>query len=120
MSGPDARVLGGDYSHDAIDLGLGLRPDLTGHGRGRDLVAAVLDRVSEVLANPTLPVTIAAFNIRAIRVWEAAGFAITCRFLRPGDGRFSSSSRGPRRDEPATISSGGGQRRGRQARLDLV
>ena len=32
--GPDARVPGGNYSLDALDLGGGLRPDLTGHGLG--------------------------------------------------------------------------------------
>src|SRR5690242_17423923 len=32
--GPDARVAGGDYRAAALDLGAGLRPDLTGRGEG--------------------------------------------------------------------------------------
>ncbi len=32
--GPDGQVPGGDYSAAALDIGLGVRPDLTGQGRG--------------------------------------------------------------------------------------
>ena len=32
--GTDAQVPGGDYSEDALDIGVGVRPDLTGRGKG--------------------------------------------------------------------------------------
>ena len=41
--GADARVPGGDYGTDALDIGLGMRPDLTGHGRGPVFFEAILD-----------------------------------------------------------------------------
>ena len=41
--GVDAQVPGGDYDQPALDIGLGVRPDLTGQGRGGAYVRAVLD-----------------------------------------------------------------------------
>ncbi len=41
--GVDGQVPGGDYSADALDIGMGIRPDLTGQGRGGNIVASVLD-----------------------------------------------------------------------------
>ena len=46
--GPDARVPGGGYGRDihgmdALDVGMGLHPDLTGRGFGASFVSAVLD-----------------------------------------------------------------------------
>ncbi len=102
--GPDAQVPGGDYGRQAVDVGLGLRPDLTGQGRGLGYVRAVLDFArclfwsdAGTAAWPAaLPadqggpaafrVTVAAFNKRAQRVWEKAGFRIEQRFERAGDG----------------------------------
>jgi ribosomal-protein-alanine N-acetyltransferase len=97
--GPDAQVPGGDYGPPAIDVGLGLRPDLTGQGHGLNYAQAVLDfarRTPEALAAAgALPdgaadrrafrVTVATFNHRAQRVWEKAGFQIVQRFDRAGD-----------------------------------
>ena len=41
--GADAQVPGGDYEQPALDVGLGVRPDLTGRGLGSMFVQAVLD-----------------------------------------------------------------------------
>jgi ribosomal-protein-alanine N-acetyltransferase len=41
--GADARVPGGDYGADALDIGLGMRPDLTDQGRGFAFFAAIVD-----------------------------------------------------------------------------
>ena len=72
--GPDGQVAGGDYSTPALDIGLGVRPDLTGQGRGSDYVNAVTDFAYRPYSPNWLRVTIAAFNSRARRVWEKAGF----------------------------------------------
>lgn len=40
--GEDARVPGFDYDDDALDVGVGMRPDLTGRGKGLSFVRAVL------------------------------------------------------------------------------
>jgi len=39
--GPDGQVPGGNYSNPALDIGMGIRPDLTGQGNGRRYAQAV-------------------------------------------------------------------------------
>jgi [ribosomal protein S18]-alanine N-acetyltransferase len=78
--GPDAQVAGGEYSAPALDIGLGLRPDLTGQGHGSSYVDAVIQFASSTYKPDRLRVTIAAFNHRALRVWEKAGFRVVQKF----------------------------------------
>ena len=85
--GEDARVPGGDYTLDALDIGLGIRPDLTGRGLGQGFVEAVVDFARAQFGAQVLRVTIAAFNERAQRVWRQAGFEQEARFVRPADNR---------------------------------
>lgn len=80
--GLDGQVPGGDYSLDALDIGLGVRPDLTGQGRGSLFVNAVLDFAQEMFAPAAFRVTIAEFNERALRVWQKAGFRPVQTFQR--------------------------------------
>lgn len=84
--GADARVPGGDYSADALDVGLGMHPDLTGQGHGLAFFEAILDFARRTFAPQALRVTVAAFNQRAIRVYEKAGFEHEQAFQRSGDG----------------------------------
>lgn len=84
--GLEGQVPGGDYGADALDIGLGMRPDLTGQGRGYLFVKAVLD-FGRKSFNPTaFRVTIAEFNQRALRVWQRAGFRPVQMFQRKPDG----------------------------------
>jgi ribosomal-protein-alanine N-acetyltransferase len=101
--GPDAQVPGGDYGPPAVDVGLGVHPDLTGQGQGLGYVQAVLNFARRTSAMgsvagalrdvspagegepPLFRVTVAAFNRRARRVWEKAGFRIVECFERTGD-----------------------------------
>ena len=79
--GPDAQVQGGDYPDDgSVDVGLGLRPDLTGRGLGLPFVQAVVQFGRERLGHDHLRLTVAGFNQRAIRVYERAGFRVTGAF----------------------------------------
>ena len=78
--GPDGQVSGGDYSTPALDIGLGLRPDLTGQGYGSEYVNAVINFALSTYSAEQLRVTIAAFNGRALRVWEKAGFQVIQKF----------------------------------------
>ena len=84
--GPDARVAGCPYPEGTLDVGIGLRPDLTGQGLGQRLAEVVILRAADLA--PTLPlrVTVAAFNARARRVWEKQSFHIDAHFQRPSDG----------------------------------
>lgn len=84
--GADARVRGGDYGADALDAGLGVRPDLTGQRRGDEFVVAVLEHGRRVFDPVAWRVTIARFNARAQRVWEKAGFQHRQEFEREMDG----------------------------------
>lgn len=60
---------------DAVEIGLGLRPDLTGRGLGLPFVEAVMAFARERFAPfRTFQLAVAAFNERAIRVYERAGF----------------------------------------------
>lgn len=83
--GSDAQVPGGDYEDEALDIGLGVRPDLTGQGHGHRFVLAVLDFGRRRFLPGTFRVTIAEFNRRAQRVWIGAGFQRTQSFARRGD-----------------------------------
>jgi ribosomal-protein-alanine N-acetyltransferase len=83
----DARVSGGDYGTPALDIGLGVWPDLTGQGRGLGYVRAVLEFAQRTVAPDTLRVTVAEFNRRTQKIWWQAGFRPVQRFVRQQDGR---------------------------------
>ena len=85
--GYDAQVPGGDYRDDALDIGLGVRPNLTGRGNGLHYVNAVLDFARQRFSPTQFRVTIAAFNGRAQRVWQKAGFELTQTFRANRGGR---------------------------------
>lgn len=70
----------GLYDDGALDIGLGMRPDLTGIGLGHKFVLAGLDFAKEAYAPPAFRLTVAAFNSRAVRVYEGAGFEVVRRF----------------------------------------
>jgi [ribosomal protein S18]-alanine N-acetyltransferase len=79
--GEDARVLGGDYSDDALDIGGGLRPDLTGQGMGAPFIGSVFDFSIARFSPHTFRTTIAAFNLRARKVCEKIGCVQSSRFF---------------------------------------
>ena len=89
--GSEAQVPGGFpagayNAPDAIDIGLGLRPDLTGQGRGPAFVRAGLDFARARYAPRLFRLTVATFNERAIRVYEQVGFRPGVVFLSPSRG----------------------------------
>jgi len=84
--GAEGQVPGGDYSDSALDMGLGVRPDLTGQGLGGTFVGAILRFAQGELAPAAFRVTVAEFNERALRVWKRAGFQPAQRFKRTFDG----------------------------------
>jgi RimJ/RimL family protein N-acetyltransferase len=90
--GADARVPGGDYADEtALDVGLGLRPDLTGRGLGAAFVEAIAAFARTQFQCRHLRLTVAAWNRRAIRAYEKAGFTQTHAFARNDPAR----ERGP-------------------------
>jgi ribosomal-protein-alanine N-acetyltransferase len=85
--GPDGQVPGGTYDDSALDTGGGLRPELTGHGLGRAVVAAGLQFGRERFAPDAFRVTVASFNTRALRVVTSLGFQPVQSFAAAMDGR---------------------------------
>jgi [ribosomal protein S18]-alanine N-acetyltransferase len=73
----------GLYDEPLLDLGLGLRPDLTGRGLGLGFVNAALEVGQERFRPAGFRLSVASFNERAIRVYERAGFVRGECFLSP-------------------------------------
>ena len=83
--GDDGELAGFYYFEvkpDALDYGLGLRPDLTGKGLGLDFFRTGLEFGRERYRPPFVRLFVAAFNERAIKVYERAGFRETGRHMR--------------------------------------
>ncbi len=82
----DADELFGFYyfepKDDALEFGLGLRPDLTGRGFGLEFLRAGLEFGRERYLPGRIRLFVAAFNERAIKVYERAGFRETGRHVR--------------------------------------
>jgi ribosomal-protein-alanine N-acetyltransferase len=85
--GADGRVPGWEYDDAALDTGGGLRPDLTGRGLGRTVIAAGLAFGQHQFAPHAFRVTVASFNLRAGRVVASLGFRPVGRFPATADGR---------------------------------
>lgn len=81
---PAGRKLG-VYDEDALDVGLGMRPDLTGRGLGLGFMQAGLRFARQAFSPPAFRLTVAAFNRRAVKVYEAAGFELIRSFGDRGD-----------------------------------
>jgi [ribosomal protein S18]-alanine N-acetyltransferase len=62
------------------EIGLGLRPDLTGRGLGESFLRSCLHFASAALGADSYTLAVAAFNRRAITVYERAGFREVDRY----------------------------------------
>lgn len=71
---------------DTVDLGLGMNPDLTGNGSGRAFVTSILAFVEDAFSPRHITLSVATFNARAIRVYEACGFEKTLTFQQDTNG----------------------------------
>lgn len=64
----------GVYDDQCIDLGIGMKPELTGKGFGSPFFAFIVDFVEKKHPGLPLRLTVASFNQRAIRLYEKFGF----------------------------------------------
>lgn len=69
-----------------VEIGLGLRPDLTGKGLGLAFVNAGLVFGQEHFSVEVWSLSVATFNTRAIRLYEHAGFTPLNTFLQQTNG----------------------------------
>jgi ribosomal-protein-alanine N-acetyltransferase len=68
-----------------LDYGLGLRPDLTGRGLGLEFFRTGLAFARERYQPQRVYLHVAAFNERARRVYERAGFSVVSSHVRTFD-----------------------------------
>lgn len=71
---PGGKQCGAYLGYDAIDIGLGMRPDLTGKGRGLNFLYKGLEFAKETFSSTNIRLTVATFNKRAIKIYEKSGF----------------------------------------------
>ena len=64
-------------SEEKVEVGLGLRPDLTGHGLGLNFVKGIEEFIQNNFNYRIIVLSVASFNKRAIKVYQGAGFKIT-------------------------------------------
>jgi ribosomal-protein-alanine N-acetyltransferase len=81
--GSDGHVPGGDYTGDALDIGLGIHPSLIGMGNGKRYLRSAVTFARATFDIQGLRVTIAANNVRAQRAWTGVGFHETGEFVAP-------------------------------------
>ncbi|MFZ9857764.1 MAG: hypothetical protein ACO3F2_05440 [Roseiflexaceae bacterium] len=72
--GNQAQVAGGTYLNHAIDLQIGLRPDLVGQLRGNALCSVAVAHALAQHPDKTLRVSIPTQHTSALAVWQRARF----------------------------------------------
>jgi RimJ/RimL family protein N-acetyltransferase len=86
--GEDGTLVGFYYLEEkgeAVEIGLGLRPELTGRRLGGEFLEAGLGFLADRYPGRPVILNVAAFNERAIKVYERAGFQETGRHIRHFD-----------------------------------
>lgn len=71
---------------EVVDVGLGMRPDLTGQGNGMAFLDAGLAFVMDRYAPKQIELAVATFNERAIRLYTKSGFEPVERFQQATNG----------------------------------
>jgi [ribosomal protein S18]-alanine N-acetyltransferase len=85
------------------EIGLGLRPDLTGVGIGGSFLEAGMHFAAATLGARSFALAVAAFNSRAIAVYDRAGFREVKRYQHLTNGglhEFVWLTRGPLTPSP--------------------
>jgi ribosomal protein S18 acetylase RimI-like enzyme len=71
-----------DWHDDVVEVGIGLRPDLTGRGLGEAFMRAQLEYASQAWQPVTFRLFVTAWNERAIRLYDRLGFGEVARETR--------------------------------------
>lgn len=71
---------------DSVDIGLGMKPELTGRGMGLDFFKAGLDYAISKYNPKEITLSVATFNERAVKVYKKAGFESVKTFMQDTNG----------------------------------
>lgn len=75
----------GAYREECVDVGLGMKPSLTGSGRGSTFLSFILDSLTEEYeSKPAFRLTVASFNKRAVTLYSGHGFVKKVSFVHNG------------------------------------
>ena len=69
-----------------VEIGLGMRPDLTGKGEGLQFIKSVIKFVQLHFQPEKISLSVAAFNKRAIKVYRKVGFKDIGIFMQDSNG----------------------------------
>ena len=73
--------------YEVITIGLGMRPDLTGKGSGKNFFIFILESIKNTFPEKKMRLTVAEFNARAIKVYESTGFKYLTSFTAESSAR---------------------------------
>ncbi|MEZ0481570.1 GNAT family N-acetyltransferase [Planococcus sp. SSTMD024] len=76
----------GQTGQETVDIGLGMKPELTGKGSGAAFLKAGLQFAKSNYHPQKITLSVAAFNKRAISVYEKLGFREVESFVQPTNG----------------------------------
>ncbi|WP_374055937.1 GNAT family N-acetyltransferase [Rossellomorea sp. FM04394] len=68
------------------DIGLGMRPDLTGQGKGLEFLNSGIDFVQSRFSPGKITLSVATFNQRAIKTYRKIGFKDIDTFMQDTNG----------------------------------
>ena len=69
-----------------IDIGLGMKPNLTGNGDGMEFVEAGLEFAKSKFTPEKITLSVATFNRRAIKIYRKIGFKEVDTFIQETNG----------------------------------
>lgn len=75
-----------NHCNGIVDIGLGLRPDVTGNGLGLGFVQEGLNFARDKFCPYQFRLAVATFNQRAIKVYERVGFRPSRTFMNDTNG----------------------------------
>ena len=87
--GLECQVPGGDYKDKVLDIGISLNPKFIGKGLGTIFFNAVTEHIKEKEKPQILRLTVADFNLAAIKVYEKTGFRKKASFKAKSGVKFS-------------------------------
>lgn len=75
-----------EETKNTVDIGLGLRPELTGNGNGLKFLKIGLEFAKSKYTPEKITLSVATFNQRAIKVYEKMGFKESDAFMQDTNG----------------------------------